>query len=91
MTQRARIVLVGTGRMGDIRARLMYSNPKIDLCGIVDINSEAASAMASLYQVRPAGSVQLNQIVIGAEGEANKSIYPSTCIRSHEAFSIFRF
>ncbi len=53
MTQRARIVLVGTGRMGDIRAKLMYSNPKIDLCGIVDINTEAATAMASLYQVRP--------------------------------------
>lgn len=58
MTQRARIVLVGTGRMGDIRAKLMYSNPKIDLCGIVDINTEAASAMASLYQARPFNSLK---------------------------------
>lgn len=52
MTQRAKIVLVGTGRMGDIRAKLMYANPKIDLCGVVDISMDAAEKLASKYQVR---------------------------------------
>ena len=44
-------MLVGTGRMGDIRAKLMYGNPKIDFCGVVDLNTTVAEALAAKYSV----------------------------------------
>jgi Predicted dehydrogenases and related proteins len=48
---RAKIALVGTGRMGAIRAKLMYGNPRIDLCGIVDVNPTSAEKLANTYDV----------------------------------------
>jgi len=50
--KRARIVLVGSGRMGQIRASLLYGNPRFDLCGVVDIDTAGASSLASKYSVR---------------------------------------
>jgi len=35
--------------MGDIRAKLMYGNPKIDFCGVVDLNTTVAEALAAKY------------------------------------------
>jgi len=32
----ARVLLVGTGRMGKIRASILHANPRFDLVGIVD-------------------------------------------------------
>jgi predicted dehydrogenase len=49
--QKARIALVGTGRMGEIRARLMYCNPIVDFTSVVDMNGEKASALADKYSV----------------------------------------
>lgn len=49
---RARVILVGNGRMGQIRAGLLYANPKFELSGIVDTNMEAASVLAETYAVR---------------------------------------
>jgi FlaA1/EpsC-like NDP-sugar epimerase len=49
--QRARIALIGTGRMGDIRAKLMYSNPSVDFVSVVDMNEKKASALADKYSV----------------------------------------
>lgn len=51
MVKRVRIVLVGTGRMGAIRAKIMYANPKIDLCGVCDVNVDSAKELASTYSV----------------------------------------
>jgi predicted dehydrogenase len=48
---RAKIALVGTGRMGAIRAKLMYGNPRIDLCGIIDLNTTSAQKLANTYDV----------------------------------------
>lgn len=56
--RKARIALVGTGRMGDIRARLMYANPKIDFCGVVDVNQAAAHSLASMYSAKTFSKVQ---------------------------------
>lgn len=49
---RAKIALVGTGRMGAIRAKLMYGNPKIELCSVVDVNNTAAEKLANTYNAR---------------------------------------
>lgn len=38
MLERARMALVGTGRMGEIRAKVMYANPFIDLVSVVDVD-----------------------------------------------------
>lgn len=49
--QRARVVVVGSGRMGHIRSALLYANPRFDLAGIVDVNFDGALDLAQSYQV----------------------------------------
>jgi myo-inositol 2-dehydrogenase/D-chiro-inositol 1-dehydrogenase len=46
----ARVLLVGSGRMGNIRARALYGNPRIQLCGIVDTNIEQTKTLSELYR-----------------------------------------
>ncbi|KAL7540831.1 hypothetical protein ACHAXR_010987 [Thalassiosira sp. AJA248-18] len=46
----ARVLLVGSGRMGHIRAQAMYSNPRFELCGIVDSNAEEAAKLGEIYR-----------------------------------------
>ena len=46
----ARLLMVGSGRMGHIRAKALYGNPRIELCGIVDINIEQAKELSELYR-----------------------------------------
>lgn len=52
LTRRAKVVVVGSGRMGHIRSSLIYANPKFELCGIVDTNFDSAAAMADTFRVR---------------------------------------
>mmetsp|Transcript_2015 Transcript_2015/g.2964 ORF Transcript_2015/g.2964 Transcript_2015/m.2964 type:complete len:355 (+) Transcript_2015:297-1361(+) len=47
---RAKVVVVGSGRMGQIRSSLLYANPRFDLVGIVDVNFEGATALAQKYE-----------------------------------------
>lgn len=47
--RRASVVLVGTGCMGKIRAKNLYSNPRFDLRGIVDIDFASAVNLANIY------------------------------------------
>mmetsp|Transcript_44165 Transcript_44165/g.79234 ORF Transcript_44165/g.79234 Transcript_44165/m.79234 type:complete len:97 (-) Transcript_44165:1206-1496(-) len=48
----ARVLLVGSGRMGHIRAKAIYSNPRFEFCGIVDSNVEEAAKLGEIYRVR---------------------------------------
>ncbi len=50
-SRRARVLLVGSGRMGQIRAKAIYSNPRFELIGIVDSNVDAAMKLAEMYRV----------------------------------------
>jgi len=54
-TGRARIVLVGTGRMGAIRGKILYGNPRVEFCGVVDVNEEAAGKLANTFNVSGIG------------------------------------
>jgi len=56
--QRARIVLVGTGRMGAIRAKILYGNPKIDFLGVCDINLASAKQLADIYSTHAFASLK---------------------------------
>jgi len=47
---RARVLLVGSGRMGHIRAKALYSNPRFEFCGIVDSNVKAAGTLSEIYR-----------------------------------------
>ena len=47
----ARVLLVGSGRMGQIRASIIHANPRMQLCGIVDPDLIAASVLSERYQV----------------------------------------
>jgi predicted homoserine dehydrogenase-like protein len=47
----ARVVVVGSGRMGHIRSSLLRSNPKFELVGIVDTFLEGAQKLADNYRV----------------------------------------
>lgn len=50
--QQARVLLVGSGRMGHIRASAIYGNPRYEFCGIVDTNVDGAAKLGELYRVR---------------------------------------
>jgi myo-inositol 2-dehydrogenase/D-chiro-inositol 1-dehydrogenase len=56
--QRARIVLVGSGRMGQIRGSLMYSNPKFDMIGVCDVNTLGAQSLGEKYSAASFTSLQ---------------------------------
>lgn len=56
--QRARVVLVGSGRMGQIRGSLMYANPKFDMIGVCDVNALGAQSLAEKYSAMPFKSIQ---------------------------------
>jgi predicted dehydrogenase len=45
------VVVVGSGRMGSIRSELAYANPRLKLCGVVDINMEGAISLADRFGV----------------------------------------
>jgi myo-inositol 2-dehydrogenase / D-chiro-inositol 1-dehydrogenase len=49
--RKARVVLVGSGRMGHIRASLLRGNPRLDLVGIVDKDRDAGRALGEMYGV----------------------------------------
>ena len=52
-SHRACVLLVGSGRMGQIRAKAIYANPRFELCGIVDSNVDAAAKLGEMYHVSP--------------------------------------
>ena len=52
-TNKARLLLVGTGTMGKIRAKVMASNPRINFCGIIDsVDYQGAQRLASMYSTK---------------------------------------
>ena len=50
-SNRAKVLVVGSGRMGNIRSSLIYANPKFELAGVVDINYDGAAQLAETYGV----------------------------------------
>lgn len=50
-SSRVRIVLIGSGRMGQIRAQHLNANPRFDFCGIVDLDIEGARKLARTYHI----------------------------------------
>ena len=48
---KARVVVVGSGRMGHIRASLLRANPRFEVHGIVDQEMTRAQALADQYSV----------------------------------------
>ena len=52
VSRRAKVIVIGSGRMGLIRSSLIYANPRFELCGIVDVNIEGAAAVADTFGVR---------------------------------------
>lgn len=50
--EQARVVVVGSGRMGQIRAQLIYSNPRLQLSGIVDTDASKGQVLAEKFGVQ---------------------------------------
>lgn len=51
LSRKARVLVVGSGRMGQIRCSLLRGNPRFEVRGIVDTNLEAAQMLADKYSV----------------------------------------
>jgi len=51
-TEKARVAVIGSGRMGAIRGSILQANPKFDFAGVIDVNLEGATALANKYGVR---------------------------------------
>jgi myo-inositol 2-dehydrogenase / D-chiro-inositol 1-dehydrogenase len=74
------VLLVGSGRMGQIRARLLHCHPQVDLCGIVDSDLAGAQHLAALYGDVPvyeslAQAVQELGNKEGTGDGANRALY----------------
>ena len=52
LLKQARVLLVGSGRMGNIRAKAIYSNPRFEFAGVIDENISAAKLLADEFRVR---------------------------------------
>ena len=52
------VCLVGAGRMGQIRAPLLYANPDVDLKVVVDMDPAACKAVAERFSASPARSIR---------------------------------
>lgn len=55
MAPRARVAVVGSGRMGQIRTSLLRANPRFSLAGIVDTHRASAQALGEQYGVSQRG------------------------------------
>ena len=51
---------MGAGRMGQIRAKIIYGNPRMKLVMVVDAYEEAGSKLAALYESGMYISVYVN-------------------------------
>jgi hypothetical protein len=49
--RRVKVLLVGCGRMGHVRARHVYASPRFLLLGIVDVDISKAKSLANHYTV----------------------------------------
>jgi glutamyl-tRNA reductase len=61
--QQARVLLVGSGRMGHIRAKAIFANPRFDFAGVVDQNVDGAKQLADVYRVRYLGAYELAELI----------------------------
>jgi len=82
---------VGSGRMGQIRASILYSNPRFDLCGIVDINLDGATDLANKYHTKAFATVTEAICLFGTQVANNdgwmETDDSSTSIDSSVSFS----
>ena len=49
--KKGHIIVIGSGRMGQIRAGIIYANPRLEIIGIVDLNLMGAQELADKYSV----------------------------------------
>lgn len=73
------VCLVGTGRMGQLRAPILYANPRAELSYVVDVVEKAAGQLAAVYQcgeVGRAGRTHIN-VMLALEVCAVRA---STCV-----------
>ena len=83
----ARVVVVGSGRMGQIRSSLLCSNPKFELVGIVDNVLSGAEKLASQYRVRigccmsygkrPSSEFSHPTLFVHSSGDSLRNLRPS--------------
>lgn len=83
-SSRVKVAVVGSGRMGHIRARAIFANPQMELVGIVDPNLQAARSLGDLYHVPAVDS--LNTLVSETEnGPSLQGIVCSSPTTSHRS------
>lgn len=80
--QRARVLIVGSGRMGQLRASILYANPRFELCGIVDKNEESAKYLASSYLTRSFPSIRE---AVSQNGSSVQGLIICSPTQSHES------
>ena len=78
----AKIVLIGSGRMGRIRARAIFANPRLQLEGIVDPNIEQTKPLSELYRTH---QVETLTEAISSSSSSLDGIVISTPTPSHES------
>jgi len=79
------VCLVGTGRMGQLRAPILYANPRAELSYVVDVVEEAAGQLAAVYQCASASSLTTAITNAKAAGKPLQAVWITTPTSSHGA------
>lgn len=86
--QRARILLIGSGRMGQIRASILYANPRFDFCGVVDVNVDGAKAIAEKYSADAFSTLHEAVAHFGVRSKSNDNIKKATDVPDVDTSSL---
>ncbi len=82
----ARILVIGSGRMGHIRAKDLYGNPRIQLCGIVDTNMKQGKTISELYRTPLFASIE--EAIAATDDSPLDGVVISTPTPTHESLII---
>lgn len=84
-SRRVKVAVVGSGRMGHIRARAIFANPRMELMGIVDTSLQSARSLANLYHVPAMDSIRALASYEQTDETRIKGIVCCSPTKSHRA------
>lgn len=69
VSRQARVAVVGSGRMGEIRSKILYANPRIEFVGVVDSHLEGAKSLAQTFGTNAYSS--LSELINEEKGQVD--------------------
>ncbi|CAB9510932.1 Myo-inositol 2-dehydrogenase [Seminavis robusta] len=81
-TKKAKVALIGSGRMGQIRASILMANPRFDFVGVVDVNQNGATELA--HKVGVNAYTELHEMLEDQNGQLDGIVMCSPTHTHHD-------